>query len=106
PVSLAMFYKAGKVSRFGNAVPGRVDLNLAPRNPDHGELVGERIDPQIISPLQFNVTDGLGEPAGTFLRGGSTREGHLAVDGHKECGTRIEILDPSQGAILSDGMGD
>jgi hypothetical protein len=30
PVSLAILCKSGKVSRFGNAVPGGIDLNLAP----------------------------------------------------------------------------
>ena len=50
PSSLAILHKSSKVSRFGNAVPGSVDLDLAPRDRDHGELVGERINAQIISP--------------------------------------------------------
>jgi hypothetical protein len=87
-------------------MPRGVDLNFAPRDRHHSKLIGEQVHSQIIPPLQFNLTDGLGELASTVLCGISIREGHLAVYRHKKCGTCVEILNPSQWTILSDGTRD
>lgn len=71
PASLTMLCESGKVSRCCGARASGVDLNFPPRDRHYGELVGERINAQIISPLQFNLTDGVGELTSTLLCGSS-----------------------------------
>ena len=75
PASFTILCETSKIARFSNAMPRRVDLNFAPRDRHHGELIGERSRAQIILPLQFNLTDGLGELASTLLCDSSSREG-------------------------------
>src|SRR5208283_1541901 len=106
PASLPILRESGEVSGFINPMPWGVNHNLMPGGRHYSEVGGKRIDAYVVAPLQFNVTDGLGELPRALLRGCAIREGHLAIDGHKESGARVEILKPCGRAILGHIMGD
>src|SRR5579864_2794036 len=57
PLAIAMFRQAGEEATFGNLVAIGVQKKFMPGSRYLSEVRGERIDTQIVSPIQLDVLD-------------------------------------------------
>jgi hypothetical protein len=102
PVAVSILRRARKESAFLHTLIRRFHLNFVVARSNNGEIGGERIYPQIISPSQRDLLDGAREILDPRRSRCAVRERHATVNGHKERRGVGKMPAPRCGAVVRD----
>src|ERR1700690_123280 len=113
PVCVAKLPAAVAIFRSAGAETCRVRVlgicgvpNFVIGGSHDGEIRSERVNAQVVAPVQLDFLDCGREGLDSGGCGGAVWERHLAIYGHEECGAVLELPTPGGWAVLGNVVGD